>query len=219
MSSSAGKFQDYYALLGVEPKSDVETIQKAYAKFAQKYHPGNTETGDKDKFDSVNQAYEVLSDPSLRREFDKLKGVDAEQGAPKFSSHDFFEALGRGSGLRIALLCILYDRRQRRPFTPSLSMRHVESMVAGSTEELNFALWYLKQKNLAESDDKSSLQITVEGMDYVEHNRPTPELVMPFIKVAAHPAKPAQPEAAAAPPPEVDLKPGLSVLRRVMARK
>lgn len=215
--SPAGKFQDHYSILGVEPKANLETIQAAYAKLAQKYHPENRETGDKGKFESVNQAYEVLSDASLRREFDKLKGTEGEQGTPKFSGRDFFDALGRDSGLRLALLCILYDRRRAKPFTPSLSMRNVESMVQGTTEELNFAVWYLKQKNLAESDDKSSLQITVEGMDYLENNRPSADVVMPFIKAAALRAAP--PPAKPAPDPAAEVKPGLSMLRRAMARK
>lgn len=230
MSSSAGKFQDHYSILGVDPRADQEVIQAAYAKLAQKYHPGTPETGDKNKFDSVNQAYEVLSDAGLRREFDKLKGIDAEQGTPKFSGLDFFDALGRGTGLRLALLSVLYDRRQKKPYTPSLSMRHVEAIVEGTPEELHWALWYLKQKSLAESDDKSSLQITVEGMDYLENNRPSPDVVMPFIKAGASvaPALPAAPPAVArtAPPAaqipnpaDTDMTPGLSMLRRVMALK
>jgi len=34
------------------------------------------------------------------------------------------------------------------------------------------------------SDDKSNLQITVDGMDYLETNPPTPEVVMPLVKAA-----------------------------------
>ncbi len=48
--------------------------------------------------------------------------------------------------------------------------------------ELGSALWYLKQRGLAASDDKSSLQITVDGMDFLESKQPAPEAVMPFIK-------------------------------------
>jgi hypothetical protein len=102
-----------------------------------------------------------------------------------FSGPDFFEVLGRGVGLRIALLCVFYDRRRNRPFTPALSMRHIESMVEGSIESLTFALWYLKQRNYVINDDKSNLQITVEGMDFLESHQPTAKDVMPFIKATA----------------------------------
>jgi hypothetical protein len=198
----AGKFQDHYAVLGIEPKSDSETVQRAYSRLAEKYHPNNSATGNKEKFEAVNLAYEVLSDPALRREFDALKGLDQDKGAPQFSGSLFFEALGRDGALRAALLCVLYDRRRTRPFTPSLSMRHLELLLDATTEELSFALWYLKQRSLVASDDKSSLQITVDGMDYLARNPPTPELVMPFIKAPS-----AAPAAEAAPVPPLPVSP------------
>lgn len=183
----AGKFQDHYAVLGIEPKSDSETVQRAYSRLAEKYHPNNATTGNKEKFDAVNLAYEVLSDPGLRRDYDALKGLDQDKGAPQFSGLSFFNALGRDAALRAALLCVLYDRRRTRPFTPSLSMRHLEILLDATTEELSFALWYLKQRSLVASDDKSSLQITVEGIDYLTAQSPTPELVMSLIKAAPAP--------------------------------
>src|SRR5579871_4853289 len=151
----AGKFQDHYAVLGVDPKSDLSAIQAAYTKLAQKYHPNNPESGDRAKFDALNAALEILTDPVLRKEFDKLKGVDQDDGVPKFSGLEFFESLGRETNLRVALLCILYDRRRTKPFTPSMSMRHVENSLHTTEEQLNFALWYLKQRGLAGQDDKS----------------------------------------------------------------
>ncbi|MEQ1883606.1 MAG: DnaJ domain-containing protein [Bryobacteraceae bacterium] len=181
----AGKFQDHYEVLGVEPKAELEIIEGAYAALAQKYQPKNPETGDEEAFEAVNLAYEILSNPVLRKEFDKLKGTGNEEAAPQFAGLDFFVSLGREVSLRMALLCVLYDRRRSSPFRPSLSMRHLEMMLAATSEELIFALWYLKQRHLVTSDDKSSLQISVEGMDFLEGNRPSPELVMPLIKPAA----------------------------------
>jgi hypothetical protein len=236
----AGKFQDHYAVLGVDPKSDSDSIQAAYAKAAQKYHPNNPDTGDQAKFDAVNLAFEVLSDAQLRREFDKIKGVDQDDGVPKFSGHVFFEALGHETTLRVALMCILYDRRRTKPFTPSLSMRQVENTLHAKEEELNFALWYLKQRGLVGQDDKSSLLITVEGMDFLETNRPAAAEIMPFIKAgaiaAAKPAEPkvadhkiavplevAPPEPAHTEPPETELQPKrpesvMNVMRRARAK-
>jgi hypothetical protein len=180
----AGKFQDHYKVLGIDPKSGLETIQQAYGKLAQKYNPRNDQTGDADKFDAVNLAYEVLSDAGLRAEFDKIKSGGEDKAEFKFSGLDFFEALGRETALRAALLCLLYDRRRLKPFTPGLSMRRVENILETTPEGLNFALWYLKQRNMVASDDKSNLQITVEGMDYLEMNPPTPQTVMPLIRAA-----------------------------------
>src|SRR5262249_27096415 len=153
--SSAGKFQDHYALFGIEPHADSDTIQAAYTTLAQKYHPNNPDTGDQEKFDAVNLAYEVLSDPTLRASFDQLKGVDQDRGDPKFSGPEFFQGLKQAEALRSTLLCVLYDRRRLKSFKPSLSMRHLEGMLNATAEELNFALWYLKQRGLVANDDKS----------------------------------------------------------------
>ena len=180
----AGKFQDHYLVLGVEPSAEPEAIQLAYTRLAQQYHPGNPDTGDAEKFDAVSLAYEVLSQPDLRSEFDKLKGVGAESSSPKFSGLTFFKTLSQSGGLRAALLCVLYDRRKLKPFTPSLSVRHVENIIAATLEEMTFALWYLKDRQWVISDDKSSLQITADGVEYVERNPPSPDIVMPYIKAS-----------------------------------
>ena len=121
-SPLAGKFQDHYAVLGIDPKADSETIQRAYTKLAQKYYPNNEVTGNAEMFEAINMAYETLSDPHLRGVFDKLKGVGQDDGHPKFSGLDFFDALGRESLLRTAILCVLYDRRRTKP-SPTDSRR------------------------------------------------------------------------------------------------
>jgi curved DNA-binding protein CbpA len=189
-SPAAGKFQDHYEVLAIEHKAASEAIQAAYARLSAKYHPRNGTTPDPEKFDSVNLAFEILSNPELRQEFDKIKGIGANE-KPKFSGRTFFELYGRDTNLRVALLCVLYDRRRSKPFTPSLSMRHLESILNSTSVELNFALWYLKQRDMISSDDKSSLQITVTGMDFLQVHPPNPDEVMQLIREDAPIAEPA----------------------------
>jgi curved DNA-binding protein CbpA len=221
-SGSAGKFQDHYALLGIETNADSATIQAVYSRLAQKYHPSNTENGDKSKFDAVNLAFEVLSDPTLRASFDKVKGVDHEAGNPKFTGLDFFQALEEGGAVRSAILCILYDRRRLKSLKPSISLRHLEAMIQVSVDELNFALWYIKQRGFAVNDDKSSMAITVEGMDYLERNQPSLEDVLKFIKPEALVTPP---EVAVRPPekaPAAEIRteePVLNVLSRALQHR
>lgn len=218
-ASVSGKFQDHYIILGVEPNADMDAIQAAYRKLAERYHPNNTETGDKAKFDTVNQAYEVLCDPALRKAFDQVKGVDLEAGNPKFSGSDFFRALAMSAGLRSAILCILYDRRRIKSFKPAISMRQFEGMLTIGGESLNFALWYLKKRALVIMDDKSSLEITVEGMDFLEQNRPTPETVLAFIKPESlmEPLPPLEPLRPLSNEPTL-VEPLLNVLTRALQR-
>ncbi|HEX3599715.1 MAG TPA: J domain-containing protein [Lacipirellulaceae bacterium] len=70
---------DHYATLGVTKTSTPEDIQKAYRKLARKYHPDmnpNDATAKK-KFQEVQSAFEVLSDPDKRKRYDQF-GSDFE---------------------------------------------------------------------------------------------------------------------------------------------
>lgn len=78
------KKQDYYAVLGINKGSTDDEIKKAYRKMAMKYHPDRN-AGNKsaeEQFKTVQQAYEVLSDPQKRQVYDTYghAGVDASSG-------------------------------------------------------------------------------------------------------------------------------------------
>jgi curved DNA-binding protein CbpA len=178
----AGKFQDHYHVLGIEPNATSDTIQRVYTQLAAKYHPSNNQTGDAGKFAAVNSAYEVLADPAARQTFDSLRSGPRKEAPPQFSGMEFFHALADETLRRLCLLCVLYDRRRAKPATPSLSVRGVEGIVAATSEEIQFSVWYLKQKGLVASDDKSNIYITVQGMEYLESNMPEPDAILPLVK-------------------------------------
>ncbi|HEX5151977.1 MAG TPA: J domain-containing protein [Parafilimonas sp.] len=65
-------FVDYYKTLGIEKNATDEEIKKAYRKLARKYHP-DLNPNDKEankKFQQINEANEVLSDPEKRKKYD-----------------------------------------------------------------------------------------------------------------------------------------------------
>jgi curved DNA-binding protein len=178
----AGKFQDHYAVLEVEPDSDLDTIHRAYTALAEKYHPRNWDTGNPEKFQAVTLAYEVLSDPEARKAFDMVRCGPEKESRPRFSGESFFSSLEREIPRRQAILCVLYDRRRQKPLTPSLSIRQLSDLLYLSEDEIAFAVWYLKQCGFIRSDDKSALQITVAGMDFLEAHLPSPEAMKALIK-------------------------------------
>jgi curved DNA-binding protein len=67
------EFIDYYKVLGIAKNADEKEIKKAYRKLARKYHPDvNPNNQDaKQKFQQVNEANEVLSDPEKRKKYDQ----------------------------------------------------------------------------------------------------------------------------------------------------
>jgi curved DNA-binding protein len=66
-------FQDYYKLLGIDKTATPREIKSAYRKLARKFHP-DLNPNDKDakrKFQQINEANEVLSDPEKRKKYDQ----------------------------------------------------------------------------------------------------------------------------------------------------
>ncbi len=75
------EFMDYYKILEVDKNASTEEIKKAYRKLARKHHPdlNPNDAQAKKKFQQINEANEVLSDPEKRKKYDKY-GKDWERG-------------------------------------------------------------------------------------------------------------------------------------------
>ena len=64
--------KDYYEILGVSPHSEVEVIRAAYKAMMRKYHPDtNKSEVEGRRAKEINEAFEVLSDPVRRHEYDR----------------------------------------------------------------------------------------------------------------------------------------------------
>lgn len=85
--------RDYYEVLGVARDATPEDLKKAFRKQALKYHPDrNKEADASDRFKEVNEAYQVLSDPKRKAQYDQFghEGVNGQAGR----GFDGFEGFG-----------------------------------------------------------------------------------------------------------------------------
>ncbi len=150
--------KDYYATLGVSKEATDKDIKKAYRKLARQYHPDSNPDNPtaEAKFKEINEAYEVLSDPETRKEYDHAREMGYFVGGPGGASQyvrveDLF---GGGSGGATSIEDLLGGfgdlfgtsgrttrRRQPRPakgadVQADLSLTFHEAL-AGATKEIN----------------------------------------------------------------------------------
>ncbi|HEY1655943.1 MAG TPA: molecular chaperone DnaJ [Candidatus Tumulicola sp.] len=74
---------DYYAVLGVARDASGDEIKRAYRKLARTHHPDvSSDKSDAElRFKTINEAYEVLSDPGKRAQYDRFGSVTNGSGA------------------------------------------------------------------------------------------------------------------------------------------
>ncbi len=177
-------FTDYYELLQISPNAEIETIQRVYKMLAARHHPDNSETGDLDKFLALKRAFETLSNPGLRAEYDALYQQRNTEPIELFELKEFSLGVEGESNRRMGILCLLYNRRRSNPDDPGMSLLEFESMMSVPREHLMFTMWYLREHNYVRQDEASDYVITGEGVDYVEKNLPSNKLLFRLLKAA-----------------------------------
>lgn len=167
-----------YELLQVDRNAHTTIIRYAYRYLAAMYHPDNSETGDAEKFRVITEAWKTLSDDTRRQAYDMtLAAQDASRPqAPKPKNTDY----GRDSlpkfertnltwtevELRVAVLQVLLAQRRKKPTSGGASGKMLMDILQVEITDVEFALWYLREKDFIETGERSFL-ITAKGLDYL----------------------------------------------------
>jgi curved DNA-binding protein CbpA len=170
----ANQVVDYYEILQISPNAEPETIHRVFRLLAQRFHPDNAETGNEAHFRRLSEAYQVLSDLEKRARYDIAHTSQRQErwrlvssGAEADNNFDGEQAV------RLTVLEVLYTRRRLELDSPGLSPLDLETLIGRAREHLEFTIWYLVQKKFVTKSDGSLLQITVEGVEYLEQNYKT----------------------------------------------
>jgi hypothetical protein len=166
-------FVDYYEVLQVSPNAEPEAIRRIHRLLAARYHPDNAETGDKERFLLLNQAYGTLSDPEKRLAYDTKHQLLETQPLPVFEMKEFVEGVEGEANRRMGILSLLYQRRRQNPDDPGYSLLEFENMMGFPREHLEFALWFLRGEQQIQTTDNSDYVITTTGVTFLEDHLPS----------------------------------------------
>jgi len=166
---SNNKAIDYYELLQVSPNAEPETINRVFRMLAQRLHPDNQHTGNENRFRQILDAYNVLSDPEKRAQYDvahlqnqKDRWRLVDSGAQTENDFELEQVI------RNTILEALYTKRRLDAANPGIFYGEMEGLIGRPREHIEFTLWFLMQKKFVVIDDKSRLVLTVDGAEHLE---------------------------------------------------
>ena len=162
---------DYYEFLQISPHADAETVHRVYRYLAARLHPDNPDSGDPEMFRLLKSAYDTLSSPARRAEYDAVCRREATEINPLSSSIDFMDSVEGELNRRVAVLAVLYFKRRANPRFPEVSLTELEQRMGFPRDYLDFTTWYLAKKGYITRADNSDFSLTAEGVDYIEMQR------------------------------------------------
>ncbi|MFB9263796.1 DnaJ domain-containing protein [Bradyrhizobium erythrophlei] len=162
---AASEFIDYYEILEISPNANRDTVERMFRYFAQRYHPDNKQTGDRDRFDVIMEAHQTLGDPASRAQYDVEHRNQASARSKLVEEFRDGKGIALGVEMQNKLLSLLYLKCRQNVREPGIGDAELERLLGCPAEHLEFHLWYLKGKGWIRKTEDGTFAITVEGVD------------------------------------------------------
>lgn len=142
---------DYYAVLGVAPNANLETITSAFRRLAHQYHPDRNRSVDAtSRMQEINEAYSILRDPDKRAEYDFIRQELIAEELWHAEERRRAEAARQAETIRRA-----EERRRAEATRQAEAARHAEEVrqAEAAQRESELAFW----RELAERKHQQAL--------------------------------------------------------------
>jgi hypothetical protein len=163
-----GRFIDYYEFLMISPTADRQMIEWAARLMLARYDPQKSKTPDEKKCELVKEAFRTLADPKKRATFDgelaKQRPASIIDVKAEVTLQDVVEAIR----LRQAIMLVLYQAVLRKPRDPDVGRTDLARLVGLTPLDLEFGLWFLREKGWITATQAGSYAITLMGAEWVE---------------------------------------------------
>ena len=169
----ANSFVDYYKIMGVRPDVNPDDLNRRFHRLAKRYHPDNPQTGNRDRFDLLVEAHNLLKDTGKRSQYDVIYNQVVGPQLIYPTNGNGADTVGQDVDIQDKLLSVFYSKRRHNIRDPGVPEMELERIFGCKIEALEFHLWYLKEKRWVERLENGMLSVTVEGIDHInsEHHR------------------------------------------------
>jgi hypothetical protein len=163
-----GTFIDYYEFLMISPTADRQMIEWAARLMLARYDPRKSQTPDEAKCELVKEAFRTLAEPKRRAEYDAELSKQKPQPSVDIKGAITRTDVSNAQQLRRAIMMVLYQTMLQTPRNPDMGRTDLARLVGVATQDLEFGLWFLREKEWIIATQAGSYSITVEGAEWVE---------------------------------------------------
>lgn len=149
--------KDYYSVLGVSKNASDDEIKKAYRKLAKEWHPDRNPNEEADaKFKEIGQAYEILSDPEKRQNYDRFGEAGLSGNGPHQNSTFFYTQEIRPEDIFNQFFGARHGPMRGRPVQYNLAVS-LEDLYNGTSKKLK-----ITRRNVQGHPEEKILELIIK---------------------------------------------------------